>query len=99
MVIDKFYFSNGESAESLEEFLEKLRVIDNECFLYHVNDERNDFTSWIRECVGDNILSNRVDKLKDKNKIINTIDKRVNTPAKIKKNIIDKIKEAILNGS
>lgn len=96
--MDRFYFSNGDSAGSLDEFLEKLGGIDDECFSYHVNKEKNDFATWIEHGVGDKVLGRRVRKLMDKGKIIATIDRRINSPAKIKKNIIEQIKGAILNG-
>ena len=99
MVIDRFYLCNGESAGSLNELLEKLRFVDDACFLHHVNEERNDFANWIGDAVGDKVLSRRIGKLKDKEKIIAAIDKRINSPAKIKGNIISQIKEAILNGT
>lgn len=98
MVIDKFYLSNGDSAGSLRELLDKLKEIDDDCFFHHVNEERNDFANWIGDAVGDKVLGRRVGKLRDRKKIIAAIDKKINTPAKIKKNIIDQIKEAILNG-
>ena len=98
MVIDKFYFSNGESAGSLREFFEKLKNIDEECFSHHVNEEKNDFANWIRDCIGDKELGKRIEKLKDRKKIINLLEKKINGPASTKKGIIEQIKEAILNG-
>ena len=97
MVIDRFYLCNGESAGSLDELLEKLKVIDEECFLHHVNEEKNDFANWIKDAVGDKVLSRRIGKLKDRRKMIVAIDKKVNSPAKIKGRIINQIKGAILD--
>ncbi len=99
MVMDRFYFSNGDSAGNLGELLDKLKSIDDECFKHHVNEERNDFANWIGDAVGNKVLARRIGKLKDRNKIIAAIDKKVNTPAKVKKGIIDQIKEAILHGT
>jgi hypothetical protein len=96
--MDKFYFSNGESAGSLEEFLEILKSISEDDFFHHVNEERNDFVGWIENCVKDKSLARKIEKLKDKDKIILVIEKKINSPAKIKKGIIYQIKEAILNG-
>lgn len=98
MVMDRFYFSNGDSAGSLEELLRKLKVLDDECFYHHVTEYQNDFANWIRECVGDKTLGKRVGKLNEKQEIIDVIDKKVNSPARVKKGIIDQIKEAILHG-
>lgn len=99
MVIDRFYFSNGDSAGSLDELLGKLKVVDDEVFSHHVTEDKNDFANWIEFSVGQKALGKRVGKLKDRGEIIHVIDKKVNTPAKIKSGIIDQIKEAILNGA
>ena len=99
MVIDRFYLSNGDSAGDLRELLSRLRVVDEECFSHHVNKKKNDFAIWIKKSVKDKILGKKIEKLKNKEKIILAIDKRINTPAKIKSNIIAQIKEAILNGA
>lgn len=96
MVINKFYFSNGESAESLKEFMNKVADIDDDCFLHHVNDRQNDFANWIEFCVKDKVLANRVRKIKEKEEIVLAIKKRLNTPARAKKGIIEQIKRAIL---
>ncbi len=99
MVIDRFYFSNGEKCGSLDELLDKLKVLDEECFSHHIDEGRNDFANWIGDAVGDRVLARRIGKLKDRKKIITAIDKKINTPAKKKKSIIDQIKEAILHGT
>ena len=77
MVMDRFYFSNGESAGSLEEFLRVLKKIDDECFFSHVNEQKNDFANWIRVCVKDKALSNKVRKMNDQDKIIEAIHKKL----------------------
>jgi hypothetical protein len=97
MVIDRFYFSSGDSAGSLDELLEKLKSMDEDCFEHHVNEDKNDFAAWISECVGDKALAKRISTLKERREIIKVIAKKVNTPAKVKKGIIAQIKEAIVN--
>lgn len=98
MVIDRFYFSNGDSAGNLDEFLEKLEDIDDKCFFHHVNDEKNDFANWILYSLKDKALGNRISRLREKDEIISAIQKKLNSPAKIKKRIISRIREAVLNG-
>jgi len=97
MAINRFYFYNGDSAGSLDEFLDKLKSIDKDCFLHHVNEEKNDFSNWINDCVGDNALAKRIRRLKDKDKIISVVDRVVNSPTKVRGKIIAKIKKEILN--
>jgi|APSaa5957512622_1039677.scaffolds.fasta_scaffold00262_37 hypothetical protein len=99
MVIDRFYFSDGESAGDLKELFDKLKVIDDECFGDHVNEGKNDFANWISGALNDKILANKVGPVKDKEKIISIIGKKVNNATSIKNRIIAKIKEEILHGS
>ncbi len=99
MVINRFYFSDGKSAGNLEEFLEKLRLIDDECFRHHVNKEKNDFAIWISDAVKDKTLGKKIKGLDDKRKIIFAINRKVYSPTKIKRRIISQIKEAISDGT
>lgn len=97
MEMNRFYFCNGDSAGSLDEFLDKLKSIDDGCFLHHVSEEKNDFSNWIGDCVENKVLAKKIKKLNDKNKIIDAIDKVVNSPAMVRGKIIAKIKKEILN--
>ena len=99
MVMDRFYFCNGDSVGNLDELLGKLKVIDDDCFEHHVNEERNDFASWIEASLGMGVLGRRIEKLKDKKKIISAIDKVANSPARMKSRIIEQIKGEILDGA
>ncbi len=96
--MDRFYFSNGDSAGNLKELLDKLKIIDNECFEYHVNKDKNDFANWTENTLGMGVLGKRIGKMKDKKKIISTIDKTINSPARVRSRIIEQIKGEILNG-
>lgn len=43
-----FILKNGDCIRSLEELILVLKNIDKDVFLYHVNNEKNDFANWIR---------------------------------------------------
>ncbi len=51
----------GETAIDLFAFYEELRVIEGESFSFHF--PRHDFQKWINETLGDNELSERLDKI------------------------------------
>lgn len=44
-----FYVHNGKILHNLDELSAELITIDKETFKYHVNDEKNDFSNWIRD--------------------------------------------------
>jgi len=68
-----FWFCDGSIARNLEDLKNVLLKMDKKCFIYHVNKEKNDFSIWVKEVLGDDVLA---DKLK-KSKTIKTIIKAV----------------------
>lgn len=90
--INCFYVCNGAQLCSLVDLLGELKTIDDGAFHHHVNEERNDFSNWIRDEIKDKTLANQVGKAKDKEKIIKAIEKRLDSPTYKKKEAISKIK-------
>ena len=97
MVIDRFYFSDGSSAGNLEELLNRLRKIDDGCFRHHVNEEKNDFANWIGDELKMKVLAKKIGGLKNGVDIVVAIEKKLNTPTRVKKRIIAQIKGEILD--
>jgi hypothetical protein len=46
-----------------------IRDLDEETFKRFVNDEKNDFANWIKNCVGDKELATRIWQLQSKNDV------------------------------
>jgi hypothetical protein len=42
-----FYFAGGKVAKSIEELMLRLKEINSEEFVFHVNGAKNDFANWI----------------------------------------------------
>jgi hypothetical protein len=93
-----FYLCNGIELYSLEDLLRELKTMEDNVFYHHVNDDKNDFSAWILGEIKDKVLARQISKVKNKNKIIELINKRVNNELKKRKNVISEIREAILNG-
>lgn len=53
----------GESAASLEEFLEKIREIDTSSLEFHLS--RRDFEKWIAETLEDRELATEIEHLQN----------------------------------
>lgn len=64
-----FYFftsirnHTGQSADSLEEFIEKILVVDTKSLEFHLY--RGDFESWIAGALEDNELASKIKRLKE----------------------------------
>ena len=43
-----------------------IRHMKEEVFSHHVNEQRNDFANWIKDCMGEQQLANELGKYKSK---------------------------------
>jgi circadian clock protein KaiC len=77
-----FYLHNGTVIKNVEELINNLKNMDNETFKYHVNDIKNDFSSWIKSLHGKKELAERIAKVKDKEEIIKILEEKSNPLSK-----------------
>ncbi len=83
-----FWFKDGRSAKNLVELAGALEKISDDIFFHHVNSEKNDFCNWIEFSVKDSVLAKRLKPVKDKDKTIKIIEKRISELQKFKKGIL-----------
>ena len=69
-----FLLRNGRLIRSISELADTLKTIDNETFTHHVNDGRNDFSTWIRDVFNDSVIADRISGLKDRGDIIRELE-------------------------
>ena len=62
----EFVISDGRRLRNVFELIDALDFMNDGTFGYHVNDSKNDFSSWLRNVFGDNNLANDILHLKDK---------------------------------
>ena len=72
-----FWVNNGPVVKNLEELSNALPGIGNETFMHHVNKEKNDFSSWVRDILGDQMLADDLMKSKTKQSVINKVKQRL----------------------
>lgn len=63
---NKFWCTNGEVFATLEQFEVALKKMDQTTFKAHANAEKNDFSNWIYDIVGDTTLANELRRCKVK---------------------------------
>ena len=95
-----FYVCNGAVLKDMSGLLSELKSMDDLTFLYHVNNEKNDFYNWVKEVLKDETLASKINKAKKKAEMISAVEQRLknlNKPRnmKDKKATISEIKEAI----
>lgn len=61
-----FYLVSGDQIRDVRELVNLLDTLADEVFNYHVNDERNDFASWIEAVFQDKNLAERIRSLRNK---------------------------------
>lgn len=79
-----FWFNNGPVAKNICEFAEDIKSISDETFSHHLNNEKNDFSNWVRDIIRDEKLANDLKKLKSKSSILKKIKERIKQLEKIK---------------
>ena len=61
-----FMLCNGTPIRSIKELAFMLDKISDDDFSYHVTDEKNDFSNWIRDVFGKERLAESLGRLKNK---------------------------------
>ncbi len=58
----EFYFTaiNGQEIKSLFELAYALERMSDDAYYYHVNDYKNDFSSWVKDVFMENNLSEQM---------------------------------------
>jgi len=61
-----FWCCDGKIMKNLYELESGLKKMNVKTFSYHTNKEKNDFSRWVEEIVGDKKLATDLKKCKDK---------------------------------
>ena len=62
-----FRLADGRTIKNLAELNESLENMNDDVFNHHVNNERNDFSNWVKEVINDEELATRLLAARDKN--------------------------------
>lgn len=72
-----FWIHNGPIVRNLHELEKGIEHMDNETFIYHVNNGRNDFANWVRDILKDNELADDMQKSMSKSKLSKKMRNRI----------------------
>jgi hypothetical protein len=72
-----FKLKSGATIKNLYELANELASMDEEVFRHHVNDEKNDFHSWVLHIVRDDHLASVFSEIKDRRLMLAAVDKRI----------------------
>jgi len=71
----QFWVNDGNVLKNLKELPGALRNMNNETFLHHVNEQKNDFANWIEDVIGEKNLADEVRTLQSKNAVVKAVRK------------------------
>jgi hypothetical protein len=52
-----FWVNGGRIIHNLKELGEELKTMTEDTYVYHANGQKNDFTNWVRDVLGDEMLA------------------------------------------
>ena len=55
-----FWCNNGPVLKNLEELANFLPEMNEDTFRHHVNNDKNDFSNWVRDIIGDQKLADNL---------------------------------------
>lgn len=70
-----FYLNNGKKLKNIAELMENLKHMDQDLFSSHVNEQHNDFASWIRDVFGEKELARRIRDARHPANMLKSIEK------------------------
>ena len=71
-----FWCHDGQVFDDLEHLMMGFDMMSDETFLYHANEDKNDFFCWIIDVIGDGELAKDLKKAKDKTEAKKITQKR-----------------------
>lgn len=72
-----FWCHDGRVVKSLAELAEAFREMSDETFEYHLNSEKNDFGTWVRDVIGDVTLAGQLARVATRATATRRVDTRV----------------------
>jgi hypothetical protein len=76
---DKQFWSNdGQSFKNLLELKEGLQKMTDETFRYHVNESKNDFSTWVMDVISDEKLAGDLKKSATRIQSAKSVADRIN---------------------
>ena len=72
-----FWVNNGPVLKNLDELSKALAEMNKDSFKHHVNKEKNDFSSWVKDILGDQKLAGDIAKETSKSGIAAKVKQRI----------------------
>ena len=74
-----FWVNNGPILRNLEELTNVLPEMSDDTLQHHINNEKNDFCSWVSYVIGDKKLANELMGSKSKDSMLKKLRRRLDS--------------------
>jgi hypothetical protein len=74
---NNFWCNDGKILANLGELQQALATMSKDTFKYHVNAEKSDFSTWVKDIIGDEYLAHELRKSKDSKNAAKIVAKRI----------------------
>ena len=72
-----FWLRDGDAIKNILELSSALRTMEPNVFDYHVNAGRNDFATWVKVVVGDDVLAKNLEKCNKSTMAAKMVEERI----------------------
>ncbi|MBM3157705.1 MAG: hypothetical protein FJ004_10545 [Chloroflexi bacterium] len=73
----RFWSCDGQQLKNMSELETYLKAVSHDTFHYHVNESKNDFGNWVRDVMGDEKLSQALQKSKTQAQAARCVNERI----------------------
>ncbi len=72
-----FWCHDGRVVKNMAELGNALKEMTNDTFEYHLNSERNDFSTWVRDVIGDTTLAGQLERVASQATALKRVEMRL----------------------
>ena len=76
---NSFWVNDGNVLKNLDQLMDELKHINDVTFHYHVNENKNDFSNWINDIIGDHYLAKELHQAKTKSSALKKLKERLSS--------------------
>ena len=74
-----FFVADGTRIGNLPQLVGALETMHEDTYNFHANSERNDFSNWVKDIIGDNKLANDLLSSRGRDSAVKKIRSRLNS--------------------
>ena len=72
-----FLCHDGKVLTNMKELADALSTMTDETYSHHWNEEKKDFSNWVRDVIGDTELAKNLENVLDRNEAARTVATRI----------------------